>query len=375
MKIRRINKINTTKSQAPGAHLNGCTHRMLWGIFALLIVVPVIIPAKANWGWSGHEYINFHAVQYLPPEMSFFVYQRTFLSQHAVDPDGDGSPGYYHYIDIDYYPEFYEGTLPHEWDEMLELYDESVVRDMGIVPWVIQWWTDSLSVLMSRNDWDRAWRIAANLGHYVADSHQPLHLTLNYNGQFSGNDGIHSRYIDSVFEYIGEAYANVTWVLLADNLASGQDPDYGSTYYNIMWTELDSITTNAIQRAILDLASIWHTAWVNAGKPIPALGTDVVPYDDLTPAQYALYPNYPNPFNPTTTIRFTNPVPSNVALRIFNMMGQEINTLVSGYQPAGVYTVTWDGRTRQGVETGAGVYFCRLESGAFCQTIRMVYLK
>jgi len=322
----------------------GCARSVMSGFFALLMVFPASVLARGNWGWRAHEYISFHAVQYLPSEMSFFLYQRTFLYQHASDPDRDGSPGYYHYIDIDYYQEFYDGTLPHEWEEMLELYDESEVREVGIVPWVIQWWTDSLSVLMSRNQWDNAWQIAANLGHYVADSHQPLHLTLNYDGQYSGNDGIHSRYetqligphlgllplpegeavywdsvIDSVFGYISEVYPNVTWVLLADNLARSQDPSYGTTYYNVMWTELESISTDVIQSAILDLASIWYTAWVNAREPIPALGTEEILDDDLTQSYYALYPNYPNPFNATTVIRYDIPKSSSVPSNGFSL--------------------------------------------------------
>jgi hypothetical protein len=377
-----------------------CARSIISCFFALLMVCPASILAKANWGWQGHQYINNYAVDYLPPEMSFFLYQRPFLRGHASDPDMDGTPRYYHYIDIDYYQEFFDGTLPHEWDEMLELYAESEVRTVGIVPWVIQWWTDSLSVLMSRNQWDEAWQIAANLGHYVADSHQPMHLTLNYDGQFSGNDGIHSRYesqliaphlsqlplpereavywdsvIDSVFGYIGESFANVTWVLLADNLASSQDPDFGLTYYNVMWTELESITTAVIHRAILDLASIWYTAWVNAGEPIPALGSEGILDEDLTPTQYTLYPNYPNPFNPTTTIRYASPVPSQVVLRIFNELGQEVTTIANGFQPAGVHTVIWDGRDQHLAPVSTGVYFCRLEAGAFSRTIKMINLK
>ncbi|UCH10522.1 MAG: T9SS type A sorting domain-containing protein [Fidelibacterota bacterium] len=376
------------------------TPRIMRGFFTFLVIFPACVLAKGNWGWQTHEYINFHAVEYLPPEMSFFLYQRTFLYQHASDPDQDGSPGYYHYIDIDYYREFYLGTLPHEWEEMLDLYDETVVREVGIVPWVIQWWTDSLSVLMSRHEWANAWQIAANLGHYVADSHQPLHLTLNYNGQFSGNDGIHSRYetqligprlgslplpegeavywdnvIDSVFGYIGEAYSNITWILVADNLARSQDPSYGSTYYEAMWTNLDTLTTRMIQREILDLASIWYTAWVNAGEPVPSLGIKAVRDEDLTPDHYTLYPNYPNPFNPTTTIRYANPVPGNVVLRIFDTMGREVYTILGGFQPAGVYKVVWDGRDHHHIPLGAGVYFCRLEAGNVTRTIKMLLLK
>ncbi len=245
------------------------------------------------WGWETHRYINEHAVDYLPPEMDFFQDYRDYLRVHSIDPDVDGLPGYYHYIDIDYYSEFFEGTFPHDWNEAVNLYGYNVLIENGTVPWVIEEWTDSLTVLMASGQWETIWQVAAELGHYVADSHQPLHLTLNYNGQLTGNYGIHSRYethminphlselplpdststywssvIDSTFRYIDEIYPFVSDIMAADDLASAQDPDYNSAYYDILWDELDSLTISVIHRAIIDLASIWQTAWNNANNPV-----------------------------------------------------------------------------------------------------------
>jgi len=257
--------------------------------FLLLFILAIAFFQQDKvyaWGWETHRYINENAVNYLPPEMDFFEDYRDYLRAHSTDPDVDGLPGYYHYIDIDYYPEFFEGTFPHD------LYGYNVLIDNGTVPWVIELWTDSLTVLMSTDQWETVWQVAAELGHYVADSHQPLHLTLNYNGQLTGNYGIHSRYethminphlselplpdstsahwssvIDSVFQYIDEIYPFVSDIMAADDLASTQDPDYNSAYYNILWDELDSLTISVIHCAIIDLASIWQTAWNNANSP------------------------------------------------------------------------------------------------------------
>ena len=196
------------------------------------------------WGWGTHRYINENAVDYLPPEMDFFQEHSEYLREHSTDPDVDELPGYYHYIDIDYYPEFFEGTFPHDWDEAVEQYGYDVIINNGTIPWVIEAWTDSLTVLMASGQWETVWQLAAELGHYVADSHQPLHLTLNYNGQLTGNYGIHSRYethminphlselplpdssgiywssvIDSVFRYIDEIYPYVSEIIAADDLA------------------------------------------------------------------------------------------------------------------------------------------------------------
>jgi|GEM_PF-238451 len=263
-------------------------------IFALLILLHLANAQDAKWGWVMHRYINAEAVDHLPANMSFFKDQQDYLSTHSVDPDQDDFPGYYHYIDIDNYPEFFQGTLPHDWDAMVSKYGESVVIDNGTVPWVIDEWINMLSALMSSGDWDNAWQVAAELGHYVADSHQALHLTRNYNGQYTGNYGIHSRYetqlfysyldsvpdfkatgvywenvLDSVFQYIDDIYPYVDSIMIADDLATSQDPEYHSEYYDIMWSELKTVSIDAIHKSIINLASIWVTAWGNAGRPLP----------------------------------------------------------------------------------------------------------
>ena len=145
------------------------------------------------WGWEAYHYINMHAIDYLPPEMSFFQDYKEYLRSHAIDPDTDSQPEYYHYIDIDFYPEFFEGSFPMDWDSIVVQYGYDVLIDYGTVPCVIEQWTDSLSNLVAERQWGAVWQVSAKVGHYGADSYQPLHLTLNYNRQSSGNYGIFSR--------------------------------------------------------------------------------------------------------------------------------------------------------------------------------------
>jgi hypothetical protein len=92
-------------------------------------------------------------------------------------------------------------------------------------------------------------------------------------------------------------------------------------------------------------------------------------------AAYELRQNYPNPFNPSTTIGYSLPVRSEVTLRIFDIMGREVATIVRDAQPAGRYQTVWDGRTGAGIPVASGVYFCRLEAGSFVKTLRMMLLK
>jgi len=93
------------------------------------------------------------------------------------------------------------------------------------------------------------------------------------------------------------------------------------------------------------------------------------------PAEYALIQNYPNPFNPITTIRYELPQPSKVRLTVFDVLGQEVTTLQGSEQPPGHYEVQWNGMNDSGYLVSTGMYFCRLEAGAYSKTIKMIYIK
>ncbi len=93
------------------------------------------------------------------------------------------------------------------------------------------------------------------------------------------------------------------------------------------------------------------------------------------PLAYHLSGNYPNPFNPMTEISFDLPEPQKVELVVYAVDGRRITTLKSGQMPAGRHTVTWTGRDDAGERVASGIYFCRLEAGAFRQTLKMTLIK
>jgi hypothetical protein len=99
----------------------------------------------------------------------------------------------------------------------------------------------------------------------------------------------------------------------------------------------------------------------------------------LIPQFFRLKQNYPNPFNSTTLIRYQLPVISGqqsaVSLKVYNILGQEVKTLVEKDQAPGYYSVKWDGRDSMGEEMTSGIYFCRLQAGDFVETKRMLFLK
>ncbi|MFC1493537.1 FlgD immunoglobulin-like domain containing protein, partial [candidate division KSB1 bacterium] len=93
------------------------------------------------------------------------------------------------------------------------------------------------------------------------------------------------------------------------------------------------------------------------------------------PDKVDLMQNYPNPFNPVTTIRYQIPAPADVTLRIYNISGQLVKTLVSGRMPAGYHNVRWDGTNRFGAKVGSGIYFYHLRAGRIFVVKKMVMIK
>jgi hypothetical protein len=85
--------------------------------------------------------------------------------------------------------------------------------------------------------------------------------------------------------------------------------------------------------------------------------------------------NYPNPFNPTTVIRYEIAAPGHVNLSIFDVNGRLVRTLVDSFQKSDRYKVTWDGKNNLGTKTASGVYFYRLKTGQFTQSRKLVILK
>ncbi len=245
-------------------------------------------PAQ-GWGGAGHRWLTTGAIPHLPlPLRGFFA-----ANQSAIVTQAGNEPPGAHYIDIDYYPEFLAGTFPRNLNVLIAKYGSSAVNSNGKGPWTYADYVSSLSAGMAAahtpSDWQNLIPTAAAMAHYIEDLHNPLHLTLNYDGQLSGNNGIHSRYessmiqrhfadlaiapanavylpsvIDFVFDGIDDRYHYVDDIMVADDLAPGTS---GTAYYDVLWAETGDFTYDLFQDASLAVASSWYTAWINAGSP------------------------------------------------------------------------------------------------------------
>ena len=266
------------------------------------------------WGFFAHQKINFHAVFLLPPEMMVLYKPNIeFLSEHAVDPDkrryAMQEEGSRHYIDIDHYGTYPYDSLPRKWDDAVAKYSESVLTKNGIVPWWIQTMQRRLVNAFKEKNQSRILKLSAEIGHYIADAHVPLHASSNHNGQLTGQQGIHGFWESRVPElladkewsfFIGRAEyiknpGDFIWkrvlesAIAADTvlryeleLSKKFSPDkkfafeerngkiirqYSSAYSIAYDQMLKGMIERRMRMSIYSVASFWYTAWVDAGQP------------------------------------------------------------------------------------------------------------
>jgi hypothetical protein len=113
----------------------------------------------------------------------------------------------------------------------------------------------------------------------------------------------------------------------------------------------------------------------DADIPIPIKAGGTSDAAQSIPASFSLEQNYPNPFNPETVIKFSLPQDARVSLKIYNVLGQVVSTPVDQNLPAGVHSVTWDGKNEQGSEVASGIYFYRIKAGSYESIMKMTLLR
>lgn len=338
-----------------------------------------------SWGSSGHYKINQASGLSFNEEMAQFSDWVSVLAAHASDADDrkswDPTEGPKHYIDIDNYNEFItNGSIPMNWDSVISAHGSSFVYDNGILPWATLITYDSLVSCFERHDWDKAVLFASDLGHYVADGHMPMHITRNYNGQYSGNSGIHSRYestminayisqfdytgfeiseveqVDQyVFDYLYSSYIYVDSILAADDYAKSVAGNTSSTLYRqTLWEQTQGFTIPLFSNASHALAELIYTAWIQAGSP--AISPDGVNENRELMAQ--LNQNAPNPFSTSTTISYRLEEHAFVELSVYDLAGKLQTTIVKGQKEMGDHSIQWHPQQVQ-----PGVYILTLQAG------------
>jgi hypothetical protein len=291
-------------------------------IFVSFIVAAVMASSVAVFGWGvwGHNHINKGAVLSLPAEMGMFFYNHCdFIVEESTVPDirkhlmNDKAESSRHYIDLESYSYTGRAAMPRTMAEAIEKYSKDTLERHGLLPWQIQDMMVKLTDAMKNKRKTEILLLAADLGHYVADAHMPLHTSLNHNGQLTGQVGIHAFWESQLPELFGKNYhlytgsahyvndiEKATWDIidsshrLVDTLlriefkmrkdnpedkqyAMGADgkplknkygnPVHAYEYAHVYHELLNGMVERQMKSAIADVADFWYTAWVNAGKP------------------------------------------------------------------------------------------------------------
>jgi hypothetical protein len=280
--------------------------------YVLALAFLFLIQPAFCWGFYAHKLINQYAVYLLPPEMMVLYKPNIeFITEHAVDPDkrryAVKEEGPRHYIDLDHYLPWDSIPLPYK--KAIEKYTEDSLQKHGIAPWWIQTMLSRLTSAFSEKNKFRIIKLSAELGHYVADLHVPLHAHSNHNGQHTNQHGIHGFWESRIPELLAEkefdfiigkaAYVNnipsVIWkaarqsaasadtVLSAErSLSMGFRPDqkysfelrngivvrqYSTAFCMAYHHQLNGMVERRMRQSIQTIAGLWYTAWVNAGQP------------------------------------------------------------------------------------------------------------
>jgi len=247
------------------------------------------------WGERGHRATNRFAVDALPREIQeFYRLHLDYIERHSMDADhakgSDPEERPRHFIDIDEYGEFPFVELPEDYGKAVGKFGAEIVIGRGIVPWQIEDTYDELVAAFRLKNGDAVLKHSAWLGHYVGDAHVPLHTTENYNGQLTGQKGLHSYFETTLlnrhvfpqdirprpareirekphqlaFEWVRESYTYLQPILDADAANGGKT---GRRNLRGFAKIAKPIAVDRITKGCSRLASLWLSAWVEAGRP------------------------------------------------------------------------------------------------------------
>ncbi len=278
-----------------------------------LITGLLLIILCSSWGFFAHYRINRLAVFTLPKAMAgFYKANIGFITEHAIAADKrryvDSAEAPRHFLNADHYGKSPFRLIPQRWNDAVVKYSEDTLNKYGTVPWAIQYNYYKLVDAFKGHDTTGILTASANLGHYVADAHVPLHLTQNYNGQLTGQTGLHAlwesrlpelfaadyncytgkaRYIENplkeAFKICRVSFKEVDSVLRFERILNKTFPaakkysiekrgkrdvkDYSVAYSLAYQKMLQGMVQRRMRSAVLSVGSFWYSAWIDAGQP------------------------------------------------------------------------------------------------------------
>jgi hypothetical protein len=281
-------------------------------VAAVTIVALVATPGSASaWGIEVHKFIMGQAIPLLPKEIRpYFEKYQASIVEHAGDPDLWRTVGWMeepprHFVDMDAYGPAPFAELPHDYDEAVKRYGLEFVQKNGTLPWrVEEMYRKLVESFTQKAPYSREniRLFSSVLAHYTADAHQPFHAVLNYDGQLTGQWGVHSRFESELFERFGSklhlsppppatisnpreftfsalaaSFALVQPILDADKAAVAGREFYDDDYFERFFAATRPILEKRLSDSVSAVAGMITSAWTEAGRPAVAVDAPKLP--------------------------------------------------------------------------------------------------
>jgi hypothetical protein len=283
-------------------------------LFFSVIASTLLIISLTSWGYLVHRTVAQLAIYQLPEQMrGFFWKNKDSIVSQSIRPDvrrnTDKAEFPRHFIDLEYYGDSAAWKMPMDEAEAIRLYTKDTLHKYGYVPYVVIDVKRQLTEAFRKRDRDSILYYAVELCHYIGDANVPLHTAINYDGQMTGQRGIHALWESTVpdqlmnsyklrdghkaqyladpaleiWESVRHAHAQLQQLFEQEKLASAGVADtmrykkvhrYGKDYKvftdgyaKVYGARLGSMVNDQLLRSADQIADFWYTAWVDAGRP------------------------------------------------------------------------------------------------------------
>jgi hypothetical protein len=282
------------------------------------IVLALAAPMRIDaWGFEAHKFVMDRAIALLPAELRpIFEANRGALVERSIDPDTWQNAGFddiespHHFLDIDWdgYGRYPFAGLPRDYTEAVAKFGRARIEQNGTLPWRVEEMHGNLRRAFEAYGRRGAFgrydivHYSAWLAHYVSDAHVPFHAVVNYDGQLTGQNGIHTRFESRMFERyqsqltivpkpiapvrnprefifdrILEGTQLVAPILKSDLDAIGAREAYDEAYYAAFFKANRAVLERRVNESIAAVAAMIAGAWEAAGKPALPLNAAAAP--------------------------------------------------------------------------------------------------
>jgi hypothetical protein len=282
--------------------------------FALVFLSGIVIILCCSWGFYAHETATQLAVYKLPKQVRrFFFSNIDSITVNSIMPDKrrstDRTEGPKHFIDIENYGEGAMVTMPHDLKTAVEKYSWDTLKKYGYVPYQVLIEYDSLVNAIKQKNADSIFFYAIDLAHYIEDANVPLHTTNNYDGQLTGQRGLHGLWettipelelssynlyekhkatyltdkTETIWMAVRRAHALLPEIFEKEKEVAANFPDSSKYEERMYYGRKTKVYTDAFAKQYAEaltttindqlnfsanmVADFWYTAWVDAGKP------------------------------------------------------------------------------------------------------------